>query len=118
MRRDPQLGKWEFNGEPTRPVDEVWLGNVLSIINYVRAGRWISRDLASVEKYGLTEEKAAATLVIHHEGGPKEGVVFYVSRNFGEAVANKHRYYALQKGGRYVFEISSLLIQNLMNRPR
>ena len=60
---------------------------------------------------------AETTLKIHYADGPKEGVIFYISKNLGGVVANKARYLARREGTPYVFEITPLFIDYLKNRP-
>jgi hypothetical protein len=115
LRLNLATKKWDFvdpahQGVETDP-DQV--GNLLAIMNYIKAEAMVARDDATIQKYRLDETSAPSSLKIRHEGGTTE---LYISENLSGKV-NRPQYYARFKDAKTVFQINGLFVDSLKAVP-
>jgi hypothetical protein len=119
LRLDPAAKAWRFadpKHEGAKP-DVGRLGDLLAMLNYVRAESYIGKDAATAAKHRLDPLKAPARLAVKWEGGPPAGVEILFSEDLSDK-PTRPVYYARRADEAAIFQVSPLLVESLKRFPR
>lgn len=112
---------WVFtdSGHQGVEADPNRVGDLLAIMNYIKAESLIARDDKTIGQYQLNEETAPATLKIVHEDGPNappKTAVLLISRDLSNK-PTQPMYYARMSDNKTVFQINGLFVSSLLQAP-
>jgi hypothetical protein len=118
LRWDAAGKAWRFadpKNEGKKP-DEARLGDLLAMLNYIRAESYIAKDPETASKHRLDPVKAPARLAVKWEGGPAAGVDLLISADLSDK-PTRPVYYARRSDEPVVFQVSPLLVETLKRFP-